>query len=142
MTASPPPIDLVVFPVISFPALGRPALVMRQQLTYPSPPSIQTQLAGPNQEEYWNLVSAFLHKQASKDELAEKVPRLLGAQNLPLHHLFLRGIYSTTRKKQPTQQPPQGVPMARVASGGNGAGPAGPGPASQAQGMGGGSVQV
>ena len=73
-----PPIDLVVFPVISFPALGRPALMMRSQLTYPSPPSIQTQLAGPNQEEYWNLVSAFLHKQASKDELAEKVPRLLG----------------------------------------------------------------
>ena len=26
----------VVFPVISFPALGRPALMMRQQLTYPS----------------------------------------------------------------------------------------------------------
>ena len=74
-------------------------------------------------------------KQASKAELNEKVPRLLGAQNLPLHNLFLRGIYSTASSKNQQQQQQQGVPLARVASGGA-MGPGGPGPGSQQQGMG------
>ena len=66
-----------------------PPYTLPQTLTPPQPPPPPSpspsglhphppQIAGPNKEVYWNLLSAFLQKQVSKNELDVQVPHLLG----------------------------------------------------------------